>query len=200
MSRINSKSIVLTLLVLGAGVFVVTVSLASTLVTAAYDFRNQDQISGPAIGETIDLRLFHSQKGRTLAEAIKGHSLAMIVLVDPNCKTCTAAKDSLRSLRDQVEKSGITYYVLMLPADSDAEKYFAFADSLNLSAESFIWSTTDVAPPASLATLTMPSHILVTNEGLVVDKWPGINKSAGINQIASDAVAHLRNRRANRTP
>jgi len=40
----------------------VVIVFASTLVTAAYNFRNQDQISGPAIGETIDLRLFHSQK------------------------------------------------------------------------------------------------------------------------------------------
>ena len=164
---------------------------ASILATG---FRAGAQTSGPAPGDTLDLTSFRSQKGQSLAEAIKSHSLAMIVLVDPNCGTCTAAKDSLRSLRDKVEKAGITYYVLMLPAGSDAQKYFAYADSLNLAAESFVWSNADSKPPSSLTTLTIPSHILVTNEGLVVDKWSGIDKSAStsVNQIASEAVARLR--------
>jgi|GEM_PF-1442126 hypothetical protein len=176
----------------------VLILFASTLITAGY----QVQSSGPALGETINLASFQSQKGRTLAETIKGHSLAMLVVIDPNCGTCATAKDSLRSLRDRVEKAGITYYVLMLPAENDAQKYFAFADSLNLGAESFVWSSADSKPPSSLTTLTIPSHILVTTEGLVVDKWPGIDKTASssegmVNQIASAAVAHLRHRRAN---
>jgi hypothetical protein len=172
---------------------------AVILFTSTLGFQTQAQSSAPAVGDTLDLTSFRSQKGQTLAQAINTHSLAMMVLVDPNCGTCTAAKDSLRNLRDRVEKAGITYYVLMLPAEGDAQKYFAYADSLNLAAESFVWSSVDSKPPGSLTTLSMPSHILVTNEGLVVDKWSGIEKSAGnrenmVNRIASEAVARLRSR------
>jgi len=158
---------------------------------------NQEQYNGPAIGETIDLRSVKDRNGRTLAEAIKVKSLAMVVVVNPNCGACTTAKDSLRSLRERAEKAGFVYYVLMIPDGSDTQKYFAFADSLNLKAESFVWSTADAKPPASLVTMTVPSHLLLTNEGLVVDKWLGIDKSASIqqatvNRIVAEAVAHLR--------
>jgi hypothetical protein len=186
--------VVLCLTVLAAGLMI-----EFPIAQARFEFKSASQDQS-ATGETIDLLSFRSQKGRSLAEAIKGHSLALIVVVDPNCKTCLTAKDSLRSLRDRVEKSGITYYVLMLPSESDTQKYFAFADSLNLDAESFVWSNANVKPPVSLTTLTAPSHLLVTTEGLVVDKWRGIDKSDStgenmVNQIASAAVKHLQSRK-----
>ncbi|HEY6660480.1 MAG TPA: hypothetical protein VI031_05045 [Pyrinomonadaceae bacterium] len=45
------------------------------------DFQTQDQSPGPALAKTINLGSFRSQKGHSLAEAIKRRSLAMIVLV-----------------------------------------------------------------------------------------------------------------------
>ena len=134
--------------------------------------RAQDQ-SGPALGDTIDLSSWQSRSGKTLAEAIKGHSLAMVLLVDPRCGTCTAAKESFNTLKSQVEKPGIQYYVLMIPDGTDTQKYFSYADSLKLNAEAFVWSNTELKPPASLVTMALPSHLLLTNEGLLVNKWPG---------------------------
>ncbi len=135
--------------------------------------RAQDPTAGPAIGDTIDLLSFRSQKGETLAEATKGHSLAMILLVNPNCQTCTSSKDGLKSLKDRMAKPGIPYFIVMVPNSSEVEKYFSYADSLNLEAQSFVWSSAGSKPPASLINMTVPSHLLVTKEGRVVDKWPG---------------------------
>jgi hypothetical protein len=154
------------LFALGAFVFCLTAVLAHAT--------NQDLSSGPTVGETLDLTSFRSRSGRTLAETLKVRSLAMIVVVDPNCATCTPLKDSLRALRDRVEASKIPYFVLMIPDGSETQKYFSYADSLNLDAESFVWSNADAKPPTSLLTITKPSHFQITAEGIVVEKWPGI--------------------------
>ena len=134
---------------------------------------NQDPSSGPALGETISLSSFQGRDGRSLAEVIKGHSLAMLVLVSPNCTTCTATKDTMSNLRERVAKPGIPYYVLMIPDSSETQKYFSYADSLDLKADAFIWSSSEAKPPSSLALIPVPSHLLITNEGLVVNKWIG---------------------------
>jgi hypothetical protein len=130
-------------------------------------------------GETIDLRSFRSRSGRTLADAMKQHSLAMAVLVDPNCSTCTLSRDTLAALRERVEQSKIPYYIVMIADSTDTEKYFAFADSLKLGAEAFVWSDADAKPPASLTTMTKPSHFHVTSEGLIVKKFAGIPEKDG---------------------
>jgi hypothetical protein len=138
---------------------------------------NQDP-AAPATEEILDLKSFQSRSGRTLAEVMKGHSVAMLVLVDPNCGACTEAKDSLRALRERVQTTEIAYYVVMIPDGSDRQKYFSFADSLKLDVESFVWSNAD-AKPGSLALMTKPSHLQVTNEGLIIRKWSGIPEKTG---------------------
>jgi hypothetical protein len=134
--------------------------------------------AGPAVGETIDLKSFQTRSGRTLFEAMKEHSIAMLVLVDPNCSTCASVQDTLRALRERVEKTRMAYYVVMIPDGTDPEKYFSFADSLKLGVESFVWSNAD-AKPGSLATMTKPSHLQITTEGLIVEKWSGVPQNTG---------------------
>ena len=133
----------------------------------------QDLAAGPAVGETVDLLSFRSRSGQTLAEALKQHSLAMLVLVDPNCGTCTTTKDNMEALRERVQKNRIAYFVVMIPNGDEAQKYFEYADSLRLGTESFVWSNAEAKPPASLLTMTKPSHLQVTAEGLIVEKWSG---------------------------
>jgi hypothetical protein len=136
-------------------------------------FARANAQAGPAVGETVDLLSFSSRSGQTLAEALKKHSLAMLVLVDPNCGTCTTTKDSMVALRERVEKVRIAYFIVMIPDGSETQKYFEFADSLKLGTESFVWSNAFAKPPASLMTMTKPSHLQVTREGLIVEKWFG---------------------------
>jgi type IV pilus biogenesis protein CpaD/CtpE len=145
-------------------------------VTAGLAHATTQDPAAPATGETIDLKSFKTRSGRTLFEAMKEHSLAMLVVVDPSCGECTQVKDSLRALRDRVEKTRIAYYVVMIPDGSDAEKYFSFADSLKLDVDSFVWTNAN-AKPGSLASMTKPSHVHITNEGLIVEKFPGVPSS-----------------------
>ena len=127
-----------------------------------------------AVVETIDLTSWRARDGRTLAQVMPAHSVAMFVLVDPNCEACTKDRSSLRDLRDRVEESNIKYFILMIPAETDVAKYFAYADSLKLDAESFVWSNNEAKPPASLTTMSAPSHLLISSEGGIANKWTGI--------------------------
>lgn len=129
--------------------------------------------SGPAVGETVDLLSFQSRSGQTLAEALKKHSLAMLVLVHPNCSTCTTTKEGMDALRARVQKTQIAYFVVMIPDGGETQKYFEFADGLKLGTESFVWSNANAKPPASLMMMVKPSHLQVTREGLIVEKWFG---------------------------
>jgi len=132
---------------------------------------------GPAVGDTIDLLSWRDRKGRTLAEVNGKRSLALVAFVTPNCDSCAKTKDAMQTLRERAAKANIAYYVLMVPNDTDAQPYFSYADSLKIDAESFVWSNTDVKAPASLTTMPAPYHLLLTNEGLVVNKWTGVPSS-----------------------
>ena len=147
--------------------------IALALVVFCAGFAHGQDAAGPAVGETIDLKSFQTRSGLTLFDAMKQHSLAMLVLVDPNCGACTNVQDTLRALRERVEKTHIAYYVVMIPDGSDPQKYFSFADSLKLDVESFVWNSTNTKA-VSLASMTKPAHLQITNEGLIVQKWSGI--------------------------
>ncbi len=124
---------------------------------------------GPALGEIINLYSWRNRSGRTLADSVKGQALALIVVVNPSCEKCTNSKESMRALRERVGQSKIPYFVVFADG-ADPSKYFSYADSLNLGAEAFV----STESRSSLSTMTAPSHLLVTNEGLVVNKWNGI--------------------------
>jgi len=152
--------------------------VALCLVVLCAGLAHAQDAAGPAVGETLDLKSFQDRSGRTLFEAMKQNSVAILVLVDPNCGTCADLKDTLRALRERVEKTRIAYYVVMIPDGSEQQKYFSFADSLKLEVESFVWNNAS-AKPGSLASMTKPSHLQITNEGLIVEKWSGVPQNSG---------------------
>lgn len=161
-----------------------------------FNSRMNDASSGPRIGETVDFTAARAQDGRSLADDLRGTSPSMIVVIDLHCGACKAAHDQMLAVRDKIVSSGIHYYVVMLCKGSNAEQYFAYADSLQLASKSFIWRTDQTQPPASLAGMVIPSHLLLNAEGVVIDKWPGTDQNPDarqrmVNQIAADSIKHL---------
>lgn len=158
--------------------FVVLCLLAVGFVTALPAQTNvQDGV------EVIDLRSWRDQEGRTLADVNQGHSMALVVLVSPNCDTCAKAKTSLENLRERTKKAGIGYYVLMIPDGTDTQKYFSYADSLKINAEAFVWSNAEAKASPTLTTMPVPSHVLLSTdrfEGRISNKWAGVPPSNSI--------------------
>ena len=147
--------------------------VALCLVVFCSGLAQAQDTAGPAVGDTIDLKSFQDRTGRTLFDVMKVKGTAMLVLVDPNCGTCVDAKDTLLALRERVEKTRISYFVILIPDGSDPQKYFSFADSLKLGVESFVWNN-PAAKPGALLSMTKPSHLQISDEGLIVRKWSGI--------------------------
>ena len=83
----------------------VALSVVVFCLTAGLVHAAAQEPAAASAGETIDIRSFKARSGRTLFEAMKEHPLAMLVVVDPNCGACTEVKDSLRALRERVEKN-----------------------------------------------------------------------------------------------
>ena len=158
--------------------FVVLCLLAVGFVTALPAQTNvQDGV------EVIDLRSWRNQKGQTLADVNQGHSMALVVLVNPNCDTCAKAKTSIENLRERAKKAGMGYYVLMIPDGTDTQKYFSYADSLKIEVEAFVWSNAEAKASATLATMPVPSHVLMSTdrfEGRIANKWAGVPPSNSI--------------------
>jgi len=134
------------------------------------------QDPGPLLGDTVDLKSWSDRKGRTLAEVNGGHSLALIAFVTPDCDACQKTKTAMQSLRERAGKANIAYYVLVVPNGTDAQSSFSYADSLKIDAEAFVWSNSEAKPPVTL-TMPAPFHLMLTNEGLVVNKWAGVPSS-----------------------
>ena len=133
--------------------------------------------------EVFDLRSWRDQKGRTLADVNQGNSMALVVLVSPNCDSCTKAKTSLENLRERAKKAGMGYYVLMIPDGTDTQKYFSYADSLEIDAEVFVWSNAQAKASTTLTTMPVPSHVLMSTdrfEGRIANKWAGVPPSNSI--------------------
>ena len=128
----------------------ILIAMCALFVSGVFGHVNAQVATGPAVGETVDLLSFRSRSGKTLAETMKQHSLAMLVVVSPNCSACTATKDSMDALRERVQKTQIAYFLVIIPDGSETQKYFEFADSLKLGTESFVWSNLEVKPPTSL--------------------------------------------------
>lgn len=143
----------------------------------AHAVRAQALQDGPTAAETMDLLSWRDRNGRTLKDASNQYGLSLIMVVSTNCETCADAKDAVQALRERAVKAGMAYYVLMIPDGTDPQKSFSYAESLKIDAEAFVWSNAEAKPPALITSLAVPSHLLMTREGLVVNKWVGIPKN-----------------------
>ena len=137
--------------------------------------------------EVIDLRFWNNQKGLSLAHVNEGNSMALVALVSPNCDTCAKSRNAMEELRERAKKAGIAYYVLMIPDGTDTNKYFSYADSLKINAESFVWINPEVKASPTLTAMPVPSHVLLSvndrYEGRIVNKWAGVPPLTALAQL-----------------
>ena len=162
-----------------------------------YNFTSSqtDPASGPKIGERIDVALFKSPDGKTLEDEIRSHQLTLAVVVDPHCGACAAAKDQITIVREAIAHSSIYYCVMMLPNDVASTDYLDFAASIDLKNRAFVSSATEKSNSA-LATMVIPSHLLMDSNGTIVQKWTGTDRNQVVrqrmaNQIVADALKEL---------
>ncbi|HEX6044106.1 MAG TPA: hypothetical protein VFZ22_06425 [Pyrinomonadaceae bacterium] len=180
-----------------ATAFLVRWKVKPSAANIVYDFNSSITApgSGPVIGDRISTELLRSLTGKTLTDEIKAHPLTIAVLVDPNCGACAAASDQILLVRAAIEQSAISYCVIMLPNGVPTNEYLEFAASLGIKDHAFFSSAKEKSNYA-LATMVVPSHLLIDASGTIVQKWEGTNRNRDIRegmakQIVSDARKQL---------
>ena len=180
-----------------ATLFVVRWRHHRLVIADGFDFvpRKEGPSAGPNIGESLDLTIPRNSVGLTLAQAAAKSPLIMIALVDPHCPACKAAAEELNGISNRLERSGIPYFRLMLTRDKEGLAINPTDPSLESSKSFFVWRTDLRQAPPSLDDMVVPSHLLIRNDGVVIDKWPGTHRNSLIrermaNQITTEALAH----------
>lgn len=145
--------------------------------------------SGPRAGERIDLRRLVGRGGERLAAAAHGGVL-MLASVDPDCAAGRETRDQLDEVRERMARANVPYLLVSFTTGRQPADFFRYADSFDLAAPAYVWATDDGAPPATLATMVVPSHILIKQDGTILRTWPGTSQSQQIrSQMARQIVA-----------
>ena len=147
---------------------------------------------GPDVGERIDLTRLVSREGVSLASTITT-GRAMIALLNPRCALCRIAAGTMRDIKERIKQYDVKYYIVSFNS-SEPASVFRYCDSLDLDTPVFVWSSKESSPPELLSAMVTPSHILINQEGTIIDKWPGSNEDKALrermaNQIILDTEA-----------
>lgn len=166
-----------------------------------YDFGRHMNLewSGPNAGERLDLGRFSGPGGEKIAEAVGGDIL-MLATIDPDCPGSRVASDELHDVRALLSEAGVPYVLVSVTTTKPPGEFYKFASSLGVNAPAFMWSLKEGAPPESLFTMTVPSHLLVRKDGTILRTWPGTRNNQKIrfqmvNQIVADTLDIVSGRR-----
>jgi hypothetical protein len=166
-----------------------------------YDFgrhMNQDW-SGPSPGERLDLGRFSGPAGEKITDSVSGDIL-MLATIDPDCPGSWVARDELYDVRALLSEARVPYVLVSATTNRPPDEFYKYAASLGVNAPAYMWSSKEGAPPESLFTMTVPSHLLVRRDGTILRTWPGTRNNQKlrfqmVNQIVADTLEIASDRR-----
>lgn len=148
---------------------------------------------GPLISSKIDLARLVDRDNIPLERSI-GEGPVMLVPIVPECGMCFLANDQMRIVKQGIEAVGVTYCLVLITPSNHASEFFDYADLFQLeNSKAFKWNFINGPPREELLTITTPSHILASNRGIVIQKWPGSSPTGDTrirmaNQIIADTI------------
>jgi hypothetical protein len=145
----------------------------SLLLKQGFDFRalRSEAWKGPAVGEKIDLKMLKAADGSGIARLI-GKQPVLLTSINPACGMCSVAKDEMAAIRQKVVPLGVQYYAVCFSPVDSSKNFYEYAKSIGLPEPAFEWQG-EVSPSRSLLDMTVPSHLLIDQEGTVLQVWPG---------------------------
>lgn len=125
----------------------------------------------------------------------------MLATVDPDCGASWVARDELHDVRTHIAEANVLYILVSATTSRTPAEFFKYAGSVDGNAPAFVWSRAEAAPPESLLTMVVPSHMLVRRDGTILQTWPGTRQNRKIrfqmvNQIVADTLQIASNQRA----
>lgn len=177
---------------LGVNFVLTTRRAPSTRQAVGFDFGQHMNLdwSGPKVGERLDLQHFIGRGGQRMPDAVGGEPL-MLAAIDPDCVAGWTARDQMRDVRNNIIAADVPYLLISVTTSRPPEEFFKYAESLDVGAPAFLWSSTAVSPPEKLVTMVVPSHILVRRDGTIIRTWPGTSQSKKIRfQMVRQIIAN----------
>lgn len=153
-----------------------------------FDFRalRSEPWKGPAIGEKIDLKMLKAADGSGIAQLL-GKQPIMLASTNPTCGMCKVARDEMLFVREHVVPEGVQYYAVCFNPTGPANNFFEYAKSLQFPEPAFEWQG-EVSPLGSVLDMTVPSHLLLNQEGIVLQVWPGSSAEKDIRQRMASQI------------
>ena len=165
-----------------------------------YDIRAKTnaEFSGPAVGTTIDLTRFKAKEGTGLKPPPNGQRI-MLVALGRGCPMCRNFAREMGGVRDRVRPLGIEYYAVSFVADGTADEFFDYAHSILPDVKAFkYFDANGGAQVDRLASMAVPTHLLIDGNGTILRKWLGASNSEAIREDMADRIVSDTIRELNR--
>jgi hypothetical protein len=154
------------------------------LLKLGFDFRalrsGEKPWKGPAIGDKIDMTKLKALDGSGIS-ALVGKQPVMLASINPACGMCTAARDEMFFIREHLTPVGVQYYAVCFRPIDSSQNFYRYAASLGLSDPTFEWQGAE-SPSRAILDMTVPSHLLVDSQGIVLQVWPGSSEEKEVRQ------------------
>ncbi len=163
-----------------------------------YDVRAKStaEFVGPPVGASIDIRRFGGKDGEPLTPPRNGQTV-MLVALGRGCVMCKNFAVDMNRVCDQVRPLGVEYYAVSFAPDGTADEFFDYAHSLLPDVKSFKYLDVNEGAEANrLASMAVPTHLLLDGNGKILRKWLGASTSEAIrdkmaDRIVSDTIHEL---------
>jgi hypothetical protein len=160
----------------------------AALLKQGFDFRafRSESWKGPAIGEKIDLKMLKAADGTGITPLL-GKQPIMLASINPTCGMCKVAREEMLVVREGVVAEGVQYFAVCFNPTGPAQDFFEYAKALKFPEPALKWEG-EVPPQGSVLDMTVPPHLLLNQEGIVLQVWPGSSTEKDIRQRMASQI------------
>lgn len=140
---------------------------------------------GPNVGERVDLRGLKAINGDPFPE-LQPNGIILLTVVNPRCEMAEISRDLIEKVRLAAKARNV--YVAMVSFSPDNEDFYAYATSKFDYTTIFSWQGEEVLASESLRNLVVPSHLILNDQNIVLNKFLGSSKDVEKRNEISNAI------------
>ncbi|MGH9819986.1 MAG: hypothetical protein ACRD43_07430 [Pyrinomonadaceae bacterium] len=142
---------------------------------------------GPYEGSRIDLSGLESDDGRKL-DISTGQELIFISIVDSDCKMSRNSRDLIRRVQILAGDHGIRSFVVSFERRDPAEFFAIQKEAFGTDLDFLLWRDQNKEPMKILSSMVVPSHLLLSADGVILKKFPGTSADENIRVKMGDDI------------
>lgn len=113
----------------------------------------------------------------------------MLVALGRGCGMCKNFAVDMSRVCDEVRPLGVEYYAVSFAGDGTADEFFDYAHSILPDVKAFKYlDVNDGAESSRLASMAVPTHLLLDGNGTILRKWLGASNSEAIRERMADRI------------